>query len=181
MSDTTFEPAALPPVVFYKLTQADYNEMCEAAGGVVNRLTYRYAFWPAILFNLAAGAWAIGPVLAGKRDFRWIYVVNFALAFVLLAWRHGFRPWMRRWSLRNLKLEGRDYKIAFQDADVVLSAGGLTSSIQHSEIASYTETGDYFFFWINRFQAVIVPKRAIDQEGQASLRAYAIASNWKKR
>lgn len=181
MSDTTFEPAALPPVVSYKLAQADYNAMCDAAGGVGNRLTYRYAFWPAFLFNLACGVWAIGPVLAGKRHFHWIYLANLALAFLLLAWRYGFRPWMRRWSLRNLKLEGRDYRIAFQDADVVLSAGGLSSSVQRSEIASYSETGDYFFFWINRFQAVIVPKRAIDQVGQASLRAYAAASNWKKR
>ncbi len=181
MSDTTFEPAALPPVVLYTLTQADYDQMAKAASDRFSRWLSRYAFWPLVLANLALGALLLQPVVSGERSLEWIDTANLLFAGLMLVARYVFMPWMRRWTLGRLKLAGRDYRIVFHEADIELTAGGLSSRVVRSEIGSFTETERYFFFWINRLQAVIVPKRAIDEAGEAAFRAYAATSNWKKR
>ncbi|MCD2178334.1 YcxB family protein [Rhizobium sp. C1] len=181
MSDTTFEPAALPPVVLYTLTQADYDEMAKAASDRLSRWLYRYAFWPLFLANLGLGALFLQPVLSGERSLEWIDIANLLFAFLMLAGRYVFIPWMRRWTLGRLKLAGRDYRIVFGEDDIELTAGGLSSRVVRSEIGSFTETERHFFFWINRLQAVIVPKRAIDEAGEAAFRTYAATSNWEKR
>ena len=181
MSDTKFEPAALPPVVLYTLTQTDYDQMAKSASDGFSRWLSRYAFWPLVLANLGLGALLLQPVLSGERSFDWIDAANLLIALMMLLARYVFMPWMRRFTFRRLKLAGRDYRIVFHEDDIELTAGGLSSRVVRSEIGSFTETEQYFFFWINRLQAVIVPKRAIDEAGAVAFRAYATASNWQKR
>ncbi|NTE85015.1 YcxB family protein [Agrobacterium rubi] len=182
MSNTPTEPAAALPVLSYVLTEEDYNAMADAGYGRATRFLNRWMFWPFAILNVGFSAWFIGNAIEAGRPFEMAHMWNGAIAVLMILLRFCFVPWMRRWHLRQSKLAGRNYEIRFVEYDVEMSAGGLFSRINCSEILSYSETEDYFFFWINRFQAIIAPKRAINTpQGEAALRAYVADAKWKKR
>ncbi|WP_377291592.1 YcxB family protein [Rhizobium sp. SG2393] len=182
MSETAERPAALPPVIRYVLTQADYNAMAEAARGPRDRWVGKWLFWPLVAANVVLSAWFLWPILQGDRPFDIGALGNLAIAALLLAWRFLLVPAIWRSALRRLNLEGRSYEITFADEAIALDAGGLSSRVSRSEISAYTETEAYFLLWINKAQAVIVPKRALNTpEGEDALRAYMAAAKWKKR
>lgn len=182
MSKTELEPAATLPVLRYVLEQSDYDAMANAAQGPLDRFMWRWAFWPAALANAAASLWFLWPVALGEHRFELIYSGNLMIAVALLAYRFWLRPWKRRWTLRQSRLAGRPYEIVFGDDRIDMTAGGLSSQIDLAEITSFTETDNYFFFWLSRLQAVIAPKRAIKtSEEEAALRRYAASAKWKKQ
>ncbi len=182
MSETTEKPAALPPVIRYVLTQADYDAMADAARSAHDRWVGKWLFWPVLAGNAGLSAWFLWPILQGDRAFDIGAIGNLAIAFFFLGWRYLLVPAVRRATLRRLNLEGRTYEINFGDEAITMEAGGLSSRISRSEITAYTETEAYVLLWINKAQAVIVPKRALNTpEGEDALRAYVAAAKWKKR
>ncbi len=182
MSDAFTELAAEPPVLSYVLTEKDYNAMADAGRSRATRYLNQWAFWPFVILNVGFSAWFIGKAIQADRPVELAYVFNGAIAVLMVLGRFCFVPWMRRWHIRQSKLDGRSYEIRFGQDGVEMSAGGLFSRINRSEVLNYSETEDYFFFWINRFQAIIAPKRAIDTpQGEAALRAYVADAKWKKR
>ena len=182
MSETAIEPAALPPVIRYTLAQADYDAMIQAASDRFSRWLSRWVFWPLIAVSCVLSAWPLWRVAAGELTFHPAYVLNLAIAVLMLAGRYAFVPWMRRFALQRTRLKGRQYEVVFGTNAITLAAGGLSSTIALSEVLGFTETTDYFFFWVNRSQAVIVPKRAIETpDGEVAFRRYASDAQWKER
>lgn len=182
MSETEGEPAAMPPVIRYTLVQADYDAMMSAASDRFSRWLSRWLFWPLIVISCAISAWPLWRVAAGDLTFHPAYILNLLIAGLMLAGRYVVVPWMRRWALRETRLAGRQYEIGFGATAITLSAGGLSSNVNISEVIGFTETADYFFFWVNRLQAVIIPRRAIETpDGEAALRRYVLDAKWKER
>lgn len=182
MPDEAMELAVEPPVLSYIMTDKDYYAMADAGRGQVLEFLSRWTFWPLAIANAGISAWFVERALRKGIALDVAFFWNGAIAAVMIVGRYAAVPLMRRWYLRQSRLEGRRYEVRFEKDAIELSAGGLSSRIDRSEILAYRETEDYFFFWINRFQAIIAPKRAINTpKGEDALRAYAADAKWKKR
>ncbi len=155
--------------------------MAKAASDRFSRWLSRYAFWPRVLANLALGALLLQPVVSGERSLEWIDTANLLFAGLMLVARYVFMPWMRRWTLGRLKLAGRDYRIVFHEADHRVDGGRPVFTRGAVRNRQFHGDGTVFLLLDQPLQAVIVPKRAIDEAGEAAFRAYAATSNWKKR
>lgn len=182
MSDEAMELAVEPPVLSYIMTDNDYYAMLDAGRSRALQFLYRWTFWPVAIANVGFTAWFVGRALRAGIALEAALFWNSAIAAVMIVGRYGLVPMVRRWYLRQSRLEGRRYEVRFEKNAIEVSAGGLSSRVDSSEILAYRETEDYFFFWINRFQAIIAPKRAINTpKGEDVLRAYAADAKWKKR
>lgn len=159
----------------FELTFDDYNAIH------LNQPRNRIKGWRAhaivivmALLNIGLSLWFAfgfdGP-LFGIEAFNW---VNALLGLGLLFLSYVVRPIVTRRHYAATGYKGT--KISFEaDAEAMRSSReGLASEIRWDGLVAWSETDDRFFFWINKLQAVIVPKHALDHHSAyETLRSFA--------
>ena len=180
MSDLKEDGAAL--TVHYTLTLGDYRAMVAAGQDRASRWLSRWAFWPLVIVNMIFGFVILIDRIEANDPLGWTSWFNVAIAALLLLARYVAKPIWLHYAFKTTRLGGRDYKVMLGQEAVVLKAGGICSTLSLDEIIGVQETADHFFFWFNKRQAVIVPKRALDgAEDDGAIRHYIQTHHWELR
>lgn len=90
----------------------------------------------------------------------------FLIAIPLAKW--VLPKYVARFYHCRLALHGTAIETTFAPSGMHSTGGGISSELAWSTVIKMTRTSDHFFFWINKFQAIIIPLRTLpdkaDQE-----------------
>ncbi|MDZ7824012.1 MAG: YcxB family protein [Ahrensia sp.] len=121
--------------------------------------------WAVALINI--GATALFLSFDGSLfGYEWLSYVNGFVGFGILFLSYVLRPIQVR---RHYKMNGIskfEYQWSADETEIRSEREGLRSQFNWTSLYLATETKEHFFFWINKIQAVVLPKRALKNESE---------------
>lgn len=164
----------------FTITFDDYNAM------ILNQPSNRLVGWKAhalILAMAGVNIAASAVFLSFERapfGYGWISYVNGALGVFVLAMSYGLRPLLLRRHYAAAALRDNPLRFEADETSMRSSRKGLRSEFDWPDLLCWSETEKHLFFWINKIQAVIVPKRALTEPDIETLHGFVRAAGVEK-
>ena len=154
----------------YEITLGDYRAMIEAQPRGLLRGRYRHGFvFLAGMLNVGLSMWFVFGSHAPWYQAPWASYLNAVLGIGLILFSFAWSPFILRRHYRLIGYAGKPHSFEGARSMFKVARDGLQSQLTWDGLIAYSDTPDHFFFWINRAQAVILPKRALVNQSDSEL------------
>ena len=157
----------------FLIGQKDYDEIFKARSRGLKGTPAHVILIGAALLNIGYSIWLVSYHPQGVIGAPFWYWINAAVGIALLVLSYYIGPMVRRRQYRMLRFEGVSHAFRADAHGLKMQREGMTTEASWSGLVGYTETPEHFFFWFNRQQGFILPKRALGEPAdQQQLRTW---------
>lgn len=164
------------PTFRFRLTEDEYLQYnYYTAWAAPERKTYRALYFLRVI--ILYGAIAFLYIFATRQHYIWIDISVFiitGLAYLIMI--PSFVKTSVRRKVKNI-LSKKENQHVLDDAEITVSETGIIDKDTHTEtrydwdaIVRFAETDDSIYLYTNSYHAIVIPKRAVDAEGDQILR-----------
>jgi len=137
----------------------------------------QFLFWGLVIANLSLSLWLMYLSYRFQTSFGWLMFANPAIAIAAVAYRYVFLPyWVRRYYNMQM-LEGKKTEVNIVDEGVKTMTDNVTGQYNWLAFIGACEEPEHFVIWVNKAQALCIPKRAFKHKDQLDDFKKIIAKN----
>ncbi|MCF6321277.1 MAG: YcxB family protein [Rhizobiaceae bacterium] len=125
-----------------------------------------WLFWALMAANVGLAMWMLFIFFNYQTPFQWWMALNLVIVIVALAYRYLFLPYWLHWFYDQQMLEGKKIQLNITDQGIDTATDSVTGQYSWQGFISASEEPHHFVVWVNNVQAICVPKRAFEHEGQ---------------
>ncbi len=119
-----------------------------------------WLFWGLVLANVAVSLGYIHAFIQGRASFSWLMFANLSIAMAIVAYRHVLQPLLLRRYYSQQMLDGKDIQLRVSENGIETITDNVAGQYGWRGFIGANEEAGHFIIWVNRMQAICIPKRA---------------------
>jgi len=125
-----------------------------------------WLFWGLVIANLALTLWLIVISWQYQAPLEWWKFTNLAIAFAALAYRYILLPYWLHWYYKQQMMDGKNIQLIVAEQGIDTATDSITGQYAWPGFIGTSEEPQHFVIWVNKVQAVCIPKRAFRDKQQ---------------
>ncbi|VAW23042.1 hypothetical protein MNBD_ALPHA11-1736 [hydrothermal vent metagenome] len=123
-----------------------------------------WLYWGLVIANIAVSLRYIYIFYQGQVSFSWLMLANLGVAIAIVAYRYIFLPFLVRRYFSQQMLKGKTIKVHVTEQGIETVTDNISGQYGWKIFIGANEEPDHFVIWVNKLQAISIPKYAFKSD-----------------